>query len=162
MRKHFAVLLFAIAALFAAAPAHAYENLCANIADPTARIQCWQKSPVFTGLVPAQHVARCPDKSMDCFYEIQHQWAYCIAYAQSAGVAYANTRGFADLPESQWAPTVAKVDDMLTVPAYGPMSMKANYPKLIAAEGFGTDFFGNNPAEATSYVMNMCLDNRLF
>jgi hypothetical protein len=162
MRKNFAVLAIATAALFAAAPAHAYENLCANIADPTARIQCWQKSPVFTGFVPAQHAARCPDKSTSCFSEVLHQWAYCVPYAQAAGVAYAGTRGFADLPESQWAPTVQKIDDTLTVPAYGPQSMKPNYPKLVAAEGFGTDFFGTNPAEATSYVMNMCLDNRLF
>ena len=162
MRKNFAVLVIALATVFFGSRAYAFDNLCAGIADPTARIQCWQKGPAFTGYVPAQHAARCPDKSISCLYEVLSRWAYCVPYAQAAGVAYANTRGFAAMPESQWDPTVQKVDTSLTVPAYGPQTMKPNYPKLIAAEGFGTDFFGNSPAEATSYVMNMCLDERLF
>jgi len=162
MHKNILGFLFVIAALFAVSPAHAYENLCANIADPTARIHCWQNGPAYSGLVPAQHAARCPDKSGGCFHEVLHSWAACLPYAQSAGVAYTNTRGFADMPPGQWDPTVQKVDASLTVGPYGPQSMKTNYPKMISAEGFGTDWFGNNAAEAQSYVMNMCLDERLF
>jgi hypothetical protein len=162
MRKNLAVLLFAIATLFAAAPAHAYENLCANIADPTARIQCWQRSPVFTGLVPAQAAVRCPDKSTECFVSILLKWSSCLAYSQSSAVAYTNTPEFSFTPPEQWTPDVQNVDATLTVPAYGPQSMTVNYPKLIAAQGFGKGWFGTNPAEAQSYVMNMCLDNSLF
>lgn len=162
MRKNVASFLFAIAALFAVAPAYAYDNLCANIADPTARIKCWQKGPAFSGLVPAQHAARCPDKSMTCFHEVLHSWWACLPYAQSAGVAYTGTGRFSVMPPDQWDPTVQKVDASLTVGPYGPTTMKANYAKMIKAEGFGTDWFGNNASEATSYVMNMCLDDRMF
>ena len=162
MRKNVLSILFAIAALFVFSPAHAYENLCANIADPTARIHCWQKGPAFAGWVPAQHEARCPDKSTACFHEVLHSWAACLPYAQSASVAYTGTRGFDMMPPDHWDPTVQKIDASLTVGPYGPESMKANYPKMISAEGFGTDWFGNNATEATSYVMNMCLDDRLF
>jgi hypothetical protein len=162
MRKNVVSFLFAVATLCLMSPAFAYDNLCANIADPTARIHCWQKGPAFSGLVAAQHAARCPDKSTNCFHEVLHSWWVCLPYAQSAGVAYTNTRGFADLPPDQWNPTVQKVDANLTVGPYGPQTMKANYAKMIAAEAFGTDWFGNNATEATSYVMNMCLDDRLF
>ena len=100
---------------------------------------------------------------MDCFHEVLHSWWVCLPYAQSAGVAYTGTGRFSDMPPDQWDPTVQKVNANLTVGPYGPQSMKdANYAKMIKAEGFGTDWFGNNATEATSYVMNMCLDNRLF
>ena len=163
MRKNFIGFLFIVAALFVVSPAHAYDNLCANIADPTARIHCWQKGPAYSGLVPAQAAARCPDKSTACFHEVLHAWWACLPYAQSAAVAYTKTRGFNELPPTQWDPTVQTIDEGLTVGPYGPQSTKtAYYPKMISAVGFSIDYFANNPADTQSYVMNVCLDDRHF
>jgi hypothetical protein len=162
MRKYIAAFAVAVAFLCLGTRAHAYENLCANNPDPTARIHCWQPSPAYSGLVPAQAAVRCPDKSTECFVAILSRWASCLAYSQSSAVAYANIPEFAVTPPAQWDPAVQSVDATLTVPAYGPQSMKVNYPKLISAQGFGKGWFGTNPAEAQSYVMNMCLDGGLF
>ena len=162
MRKYLTVLLFAMAALFVTAPAYAFENLCANNPDPTARIKCWQKGPAFSGLVPAQYEARCPDKSHHCFTDVLNRWWVCLPYAQSANASFTPTRGFAARPEAEWTPTVQQIDATLTIPALGPADMKRNYPRMISAEGFGEGWFGNTPAEAQNYAMNMCLDSRLW
>ena len=53
MRKNIAAFAIAIAFLLLGTRAYAYENLCANNPDPTARIHCWQQSPAYGGLVPA-------------------------------------------------------------------------------------------------------------
>jgi hypothetical protein len=162
MQKYLAALAVAAACLFLAPRAHAYENLCANNPDPTARIHCWQQSPAYSGLVPAQAAVRCPDKSNACFVAVLVKWTSCLAYSQSSAVAYTNTPEFSFTPPDQWSPDVQTVDATLTVPAYGAVLMKGYYPRLIAAQGFGKNWFGTNPAEAQSYVMNMCLDDRLF
>ena len=70
MRKYIAAFAVAVAFLCLGTRAHAYENLCANNPDPTARIHCWQQSPAYSGLVPAQAAVRCPDKSTECFVAI--------------------------------------------------------------------------------------------
>jgi hypothetical protein len=163
MRKYLAAFAVVAACVFLCPRAHAYDNLCANNPDPTARIHCWQNSPAYGGLVPAQAAARCPDKSTECFVAILLKWNSCLAYSQSSAVAYTNTPDFSAItPPQQWAPDIQNVDATLTVPVYGPQSMKVYYPRLIAAQGFGKGWFGTNPAEAQSYVMNMCLDDRLF
>jgi hypothetical protein len=162
MRKYIAAFAVMFVCLFLGTRAHAYENLCANNPDPTARIHCWQQGPAYSGLVPAQAAVRCPDKSTECFVSVLLKWSSCLAYSQSSAVAYTNIPEFSFTPPDQWSPDVQNVDGTLTVPAYGPQSMKVNYPKLIAAQGFGKGWFGTNPAEAQSYVMNMCLDDRLF
>ncbi len=112
--------------------------------------------------MPAQSAARCPDGSNACFTDVLFRWTYCLPYAQSANVAFTPTRGFAARPEAEWTPTVQQVDATLTSPPYGPGAMKPNYPPMISSTGFDEGWFGGSPDETQSYVMNMCLDSRLW